>query len=141
MTESPDTEGTLSFFQVASDEELSDSDCSENEEAVKSEEVVPEKQRSSVLPSPLCVLADAKTPEFVTSHLSSDLKWDKMVKKAPYIAPKEFKPWENDLPAFESKSNVKDSKPDIASCETLLYTFEYGSTMLRLNPPLLNPKK
>ena len=54
-----------------------------------------------------------KTPEFVTRHIRADIDWDKNVKEAPYVPPKEFKPWESALPAVETKSKVKDRKPDL----------------------------
>nr|CAB3226724.1 UPF0690 protein C1orf52 homolog B-like [Phallusia mammillata] len=103
----------LSFFAVAS----SDDDQSSDEETTVNNATVPtsaESRPDTALPPPLTALASAKTPEFVTSHLSGDMDWNRMVKKAPYVVPKEYKPWETALPPVETKSSAKDKKPDIA---------------------------
>ena len=105
---------TLSFFSVndSSSDDGSSSDSEENNQEIKDNAVVHKTEGG--LPPPLQVLESAKTPEFVTSHIRSDMDWDKMVKAAPYVPPKEFKPWENALPSVDTQSTTKSKKPDIS---------------------------
>lgn len=105
----------LSFF-VCSDDSNSDSDESGKASDTETEFINKNNQafNQDNLPPPLLALADAKTPEFVTSHIKGGLDWDNLVKTAPYVPPKEFKPWENVLPSVEAKSTVKSKKPDLS---------------------------
>jgi len=114
----------LSFFAAASSDEDSTSSSEENNDLgsiTQTSESCP-KLKGSSLPPPLQALATAKMPDFVTSHLHDDVDWDQLVKKPPYVPPKEIKPWESDLPAVESKPNVKDKRPDIVLAKQIPQT-------------------
>jgi len=105
----------LSFFAVNdNDDSASDSDSDTEQETYVADDSKNETRPESHLPAPLTALAQAKTPEFVTSHIKYDMDWDKMIKAAPYVPPKEFKPWETTLPSVESKSTAKSKKPDLS---------------------------
>ena len=105
----------LSFFTSNNDSSDSDSNSDqENGGTDVGKDSRNETRPENFLPAPLIALAQARTPEFVTSHIKPDMDWDKMVKDAPYVPPKEFKPWENTLPSVETKATVKSKKPDIA---------------------------
>ena len=126
---------SLSFFTANDNDESEESDSDNS--SVTNETVEPldinKSNNESNLPPPLLALANAKTPDFVTSHVRKDLNWDDMVKTAPYIPPKEFKPWENALPSVESKSTVKSKKPDLAIVKGAPHT-------LAAVPPKIQPK-
>ena len=123
----------LSFF--TSNDDISDSDSEQEGESDDAEEnEVGKKRPDGVLPHPLTALAQAKTPEFVTSHIKADMDWDKMVKAAPYVPPKEFKPWEANLPSVETKATTKSKKPDLALVKGIPPT-------IAAVPPKLEPTK
>ncbi|CAK8690572.1 unnamed protein product [Clavelina lepadiformis] len=109
----------LSFFTACGSDDDDDGSDSDNSNSSLGANVAKEvetqdfKMKESALPPPLMALSKAKTPEFVTRHIRADIDWDKNVKEAPYVPPKEFKPWESALPAVETKSKVKDRKPDL----------------------------
>ena len=123
----------LSFFAV-NDEDDATSSEEEEEDTRKLNNGNFETATEGFLPPPLKALAQAKTPEFVTSHLKTDMDWDKMTKTAPYVPPKEFKPWENSLPSVEAKSTTKSKKPDLALVKGIPQT-------MAAVPPKAEPQK